>query len=99
MKPPLQVFTEIRELFKDRKNWTSGAWARDKDGRECDINDRRACRWCLSAAIELKAGDQSAAVKNVLYELMPGSIVGKNDDEGYDAVMALLDKAIAHVQK
>jgi hypothetical protein len=100
MKPPLQVLSEVRDLFKDRKKWTQHAYARDKNGYECNATDPFATCWCLAAAILIKAGgaDQADGARRVLYDLIPGSIVGKNDDEGYDAVMALLDKAIAHVQ-
>jgi hypothetical protein len=106
MKPPLQVISEVRELFEDESKWTQFANARNESGHMVDARSPAAVCWCLNGAIELKAGGYDTDAYSETYELIyrvETHPITLNDCDDYDAVIALLDKvinkAIAHVQQ
>ena len=50
----LQILLRTRDLLSHPGRWTKQAWARDFLGNGLDDpNDRKACCWCVSGALDL----------------------------------------------
>ena len=59
MSKPLayQVIMRAREIIADKRNWTQGTQAADKNGRPTRPHDERAARFCATGALN-RAGFQ-----------------------------------------
>ena len=101
MITPLQVLSEVRELFHDPSKWTRFANARNQSGYRVEPTDPTAVCWCLNGAIELRAGGYDTSYYRAAFDLLhrvERYPISMNDCDGYEAIIQLLDKAIAHVQ-
>ena len=48
-----QTLLDVRELLSDKRRWTKYSSASDENGEMVSILDSRACKYCLSGAVEL----------------------------------------------
>jgi len=87
----------LRDLFSlGPERFTTGAFARDADGKPCGPNDERAVCWCLVGAIRKVTPEWRPGTD--LYRLMRDELGLENisawsDANGYDAVMKLIERA------
>ena len=89
-----------RELIADPAHWTTGTYARHKNGNSIGPEESNACQWCSigalrkvmgSPAILCVTGSEGAA----LSEQMDGfDIASFNDTRTHAAVIAAWDRAI-----
>lgn len=52
MKTKLEALLDIRNTLRDPKNWTTGFFARDKEGHGTQPYDPEAVCWCLEGAMK-----------------------------------------------
>ena len=83
-----------RELI--RQGWTQNAAASAASGREVDVNDPRACRWCAGGALQAVGADIPAFAAIKRWSGNP-FISGWNDSprRTQAEVLAVFDEAIA----
>lgn len=99
-----EILVKARELLSDKDNWTQGEYARDSAGNiTCPIGDSATC-WCVYGALikytglsTTRALESTAAEKlhRAAKRWQNAGPVQINDNQGYEAVLALLDKAIS----
>lgn len=98
----IRILTEARVLISDKRRWTTGCTARDVDRRPVPVNSHTAVVWCARGAIE-KVGAtapwSSSIAYRAIYQSTSTSLVSVNDKGGHKRVLALLDRAIARLQK
>lgn len=96
------VLEGARELIADASRWTTGAFAKDGQGRSVPADSPAATCWCAAGAIRRVAGLQWQASEKALisfqeasYELFQlRSVTGVNDGIGHHAVLRTFDLAI-----
>jgi hypothetical protein len=87
---------KAHELLHDSSYWTTGALARDCNGKSCGTAEGApAVQWCLSGAIwwcyrDDNAKERHKAVRKVVKERYGMSLWQFNDRSGYEEVIALL---------
>lgn len=94
---PKEILIAARAKIADREHWTTGAFARAKDGLTRRPDNVDAVCWCSIGAIE-SIGDwravENSNAKILLRLAVGGSAVGFNDSHTHDEVLAVFDKAI-----
>jgi hypothetical protein len=93
----VEIIKKARERIADPKRWTTGAFARDKDGNPVPVFDGKAVCWCVSGALAHIAGYSDGYDAEKL--LMPGGVAGYNDAHSHAEVLELLDKTIARLEE
>lgn len=103
---PVEILTGAREILSDPARWTVEASARDANGAACDVYSPEATCFCAVGAL-IKAGyvqyhDGTSALadtyfqaREVIYRVTSKSLIDVNDYEGREAVLEILDQAIA----
>lgn len=104
-KTPKTVVKYAVQLLEDKDNWTTKVNARDILGAPVDPYGDDACKWCASGALLRFAADAGTWAST--YRLIKdangfergfdpeGRLLSEvNDDLGYEAVMAVLRKAL-----
>src|SRR5262249_6455571 len=94
------VLHRAKVLLECEEHWTLGAWARDENGRPCDLVSSCARRWCAWGALQKCAydllGSEQAARKiaNTISKNLvpaPGGITFVNERGGYELVQIVLE--------
>jgi hypothetical protein len=104
-KQTLAVLTRAKALLSDPTKWTVEAFARDHNGEKISPYSNRACQFCAIGAIrheERQEGQLSGAeslLRSVAHHFNGSIVYNVNDKQGYDAVMALYDRAIHRAQQ
>jgi len=95
------ILKKARELISDPDRWTKGEMARTMFGASVSANDSKATCWCVMGAIHHETKDDPFLAGSV-YQMVRAQLQGRsvsefNDDPNttHEAVMTLLDKAIA----
>jgi len=104
---PHDILKDVKELIKNKENWTRNVQARAADDRVVGAENDKACKFCIAGAlskVQLKKGlalDDEAAedswklLTNAAHsKYRYNSVVDLNDDFGFEAVHAVLDIAI-----
>ena len=47
-----RILTKARELISEPDRWVKGAYSLDKNFNHVSRNDPKACKWCLTGAVE-----------------------------------------------
>ena len=99
-----QVLTEARKLIENEENWTTGYYARDKEGNEIDESSPLACKFCAIGALHrvIEREDDYEIVysgaKEKLAKVAEDNhglyIAQVNDSLGHKATLEMFDKAI-----
>lgn len=92
-----EIFRSAREL-SDPAKWTTGCYARNKDGKKVDPVDPTAVTFCvLGACRHVGKVDSDRYFTNDLLNAIPdcGTIYVFNDTHTHREVLNLLDKAIS----
>ena len=93
------VLRKAYELLSNEVRWTSGAWARDGQGRHCSPLSRHARRWCAWGALQkcaydLVAKEETArAIADRISKRLvpgPGGIAFVNERGGYQLVSQVM---------
>lgn len=58
MKSDLEVLIALRELLSERSRWTKRTLARDKESKEVNPADDKACKWCILGGLMKVTGAQ-----------------------------------------
>lgn len=98
----LSNFKKIRKLLANKKRWTKGCCARDKQGNQVRINSPDAASYCLIGAIcKVVLLDEQITLLNFSKEKLGRSITGWNDAKHrtHKQVIAFLDKIITRLKK
>lgn len=108
----LQIVKDAKALIADPENWTTGELARDAKGlRLLDPTRPEVCSRCLEGALEtaLKRNNPNRWSRTSEYEFFGdikertgvthGALCDVNDNQGFDAVHTILDKAAASYEK
>src|SRR5262249_31102820 len=99
------IIQRARELISQPEYWCRGSYARGKGGVSVSVNDPTARRFCAMGALIFAAHELTGDV-GVASELAysaaqsisrTGSLVYINDRQGYAAVLALFDTALAEL--
>ncbi len=93
----LDVVREVRVLLSDRNKWTQSKIAADVNGYLTPSDSPAACKWCLRGAINKVCNQKAELIAATVALLSPHtrhSLTAVNDYEGYDTVLAVLDKAL-----
>lgn len=105
---PVEILTGAREILSDPKRWTVGASARDTHGNLCDVFAPRATCFCAVGAL-IKASsvqddveyprvaDTYFEARTAIANVTPKQLIDVNDYEGREAVLEIIDQAIAQV--
>ncbi len=64
------------QLFKSRKNWCQGTYARDKNGMEVDSQDSTAVSFCATGALRKIYGENTNGYFNK--EMLLHNYIGSN---------------------
>jgi hypothetical protein len=95
---PRQQIEAVIELLSDKSRWTQGQSARDSEGRPVEPDSPYAVCWCVEGALHKVSGDWrvfSQPIWETLLDMNNNTAPHHtNDKEGYDAVMALLNKVL-----
>jgi hypothetical protein len=105
----LETLQQTRDLLADKSRWTIGSFARDESNTTVMATHERACKWCLEGALQ-KVTDFNELLPEAndrLKRLIPLDEHGRpthhipslNDQVGHEAVLRLLDEAIAKEQR
>lgn len=104
----LQRLKFLQELFSKEENWTKGAYARNADGNAVlPINDPTAKCWCTVGAIQLfneknkvSASERAnPTFREVMNEKWPFEAIATiNDEQGREAILAVLKEAIQRIE-
>ena len=91
----LEALKAARELLSDKTKWTQRAMARDAEGKEAEPSHPDAVCFCALGAAE-RCGYYGPRLYDAALALDLDGVATTNDDNklGYDAVLALYDKAI-----
>jgi hypothetical protein len=97
------VISAARSLIADPAHWCQGTYARDNRGYPINPIDPDACSWCALGALARAAVDVGASpgtgagAVDILYRVSDSAstVVGVNDRDGHEAVIALFDRALA----
>lgn len=101
-----EVLKGVRRLLGHRSRWTTTYLAVDQRGWPVPLYDARAVRWCVLGAIWKVLGPSYDGAFDLHQACITtlttaGATLGyhvdlsvANDQEGYDAVIAMLDEAI-----
>lgn len=99
----LETLKAVKALIEDPKHWAVGALARSAKGRVVNAESPKATCFCIEGAFRRVTGETWSsewvpivAASRLLYGELPYVV---NDDRGHDAVMAVLDAAIAEAEK
>ena len=96
------VLSRAIALVDCEDRWTSGAWARDADGRRCDPLSAAARQWCAVGALQVSAyrilPDRKAAARiaRAIADKLapgPGGLVYINECGDYGRVRAVMHSA------
>lgn len=95
----LEIYKALRKKFENPSAWIQNAYALDAFDNEVDSDDKNACRWCMLGGYRsLNEGNETMTVRqnmSTFLSLTPNcNIVEFNDNNTYEEVMAVLDKAI-----
>lgn len=100
---PLDVLKGARQLIASPTRWTTGAYARNKEGYEVGVYDVVACKWCAVGAI-YKAASVFDQLVPPACRLLIGidcddprqEVINMNDDVcwGHAAVLRQFDMVI-----
>lgn len=94
---------QVRLLIEKEENWTQKSWAKDGHGRPCPPRDPRACRFCLTGAVEkvVCQNDSQCQLLNFLNgvaakEFGKQGVFAFNDELGrkHGDILGFLDRAI-----
>lgn len=103
---PVEILTGAREILSDPARWTVEASARDADGKLCDVYSPEATCFCAVGAL-IKAAhtqhidgtsglaDTYFQAREIVSDVSSKSLIDVNDYEGREAVLEILDQAIA----
>jgi len=85
------------DLIGNKKKWTLGAYARDRDGCSIDTRDDEAVSWCAGGAIDKVGGSETSAFCDL--GLVCSKKYGRglsyvNDYLGYATIRRMFRKAI-----
>lgn len=85
----------VRDLLAAESRWTTGAYARNSSGVECDIDSHNAEKFCLVGAMRHK---NALGIFNLMsklcFETYDMNFAQVNDTLGHEAVMNILDKVV-----
>ena len=93
------VLRNACNLLANELHWTSGAWARDRQGKRCSPLSRHALRWCAVGALQKCAYDligherSARELGNAIGKhLVPaaGGLVFVNERGGYALVRTVM---------
>jgi hypothetical protein len=105
MAEALRTLRAARKLIADPQRWTQGTEARNAGGSPTDVYSENAVRWCASGAIFRAApnGDAGAdalrQASEVAWRTYDLALPDVNDQFGHEAVLRVLDRAIAAAQR
>jgi hypothetical protein len=98
----MSAIRQVYELFQDKSKWTTGEFARDNSGYSMSFDSPDAVCWCLHGALDKYASNPRDFIKlrSIQKQLYPdaNSLACLNDRYGYDAVMKVLETALAEEQ-
>lgn len=103
-----EIFIQMRELLKEKENWTQRAAARDINGFSCYPEEKEAFSFCLVGAAEKVISilsekprtETRIKINEILRKFIPtkeyNSITKFNDDKNttHEDIIKLLDKII-----
>jgi len=91
-----EVLQAAYDLIGDKKRWTQGENARDKDG--CEVSERSlsAVSWCAIGAVYHVGGDYGdyRCLSRQCVKRYERDAIDVNDEIGYAAIRRMLRKAI-----
>jgi hypothetical protein len=101
---PKQQLQAVFALLSNRSLWTQGSLARDVDGNDLDnpLDDQATC-WCVEGAFRKMCGinERDSFIANNMWDAWQAMCaatsygpVCTNDDSGYEAVLAMITKAM-----
>ena len=75
MSVTLDQARNLYKLLKERKRWTRGVFARDKQGVSVDEYSKDACSWCITGAIrKSSAWMATTPISNKVRKMYPGRL-------------------------
>ena len=96
---------EVRRRIEKPQNWTRFKMARLSNGRDCNVIDPNAVRWCLMGCVMTLDEKHYFRAKNAIESALgtddwghQKSITLFNDTHHHSDVMELIDKAIARLE-
>ena len=101
---PLETLKAARQLISDPAKWTQNLFARDKDGKSIDPQNKDAVCFCSFGAIERFTGCKTLSeveghLDNVCEKLFHTNVISFNDTHTHAEVLALFDAAIAELEE
>jgi hypothetical protein len=97
----MSAIRQVYELFQDRSKWTQVHFGVDAMGRDVHSSSPAAVCWCLVGALNKFGGSEAEKIllrktaRRLGYEY---ALTNLNDCNGYDAVMKILETALAEEQ-
>ena len=104
------VLEHARTLISDRRRWTRGVLARDRQNRRVPPYDHRAVKWCALGALERAACDMGYTAGSPDFHRLVRTenkrlgdaaraqnmvdLTNVNDDYGHRAVLNLMNQVI-----
>src|SRR6185369_5448171 len=94
----VELLKEAREVIADKRHFTTGTWARDAKGEPVSPHDPKATQWDGDGAIRKVIGATYDYVRRcdalqLVRTITPRPISCIGDEDGHDAVLAVLDRA------
>lgn len=96
MQTTKEILVAARAIIANEKNWTQGAYAKDKDGMSTGVICSNAVCFCSIGAI--RKITMSSDAMEVLRNHMEDSIIAFNDGHTHKEVLAAWDEAIASLE-
>jgi hypothetical protein len=97
----VETLRAAKAILVDKARWTRFTYARNSKGERVPPNDPCACSFCAVGALARVLGlpinivERDAEVGKLLNRAAGGVLpYSVNDGDGYDAVMAMYDRAI-----
>jgi hypothetical protein len=94
---PVEILKAARAKIEDPERWTTGMYARNREGLPIPSNDRVACKWCAHGAMMAVTDDDDPdyyKAINALSNVCGGSPANFNDSHTHAEVLDAFDQAI-----
>ena len=101
---PKQILQAARDLITPPERWTTGWYARDKDGAETDSKSPDAVCWCTLGAVNKFSPDihqeleENEALRVLMVAMKTPWPSRFNDTHTHAEVLAAFDAAIASLE-